>query len=159
MAKRAKKRVAVDSGVVIAQIIADRPEHAAGIASLFHEVDTDRVELFGSTLLLAEVLGGGFDYPVDARKEDAILNVLTNPNVITLVQVTRQVAAQARDYRRTYRLKTPDAVHLAKAVFAEVDLFMTIDTTDFPIGTTVNGVEIALPGSAFRASVLPPAGS
>lgn len=138
MAKSGRKRVAVDSGLVISRIIGDRPEHAAGIASLFHEVDTDQVQLFGSTLLLSEVLGGGFKDPVDPVKENAIFQVLDNPSVITLVQVTRQVAVQAREHRRTYHLETPDAIHLATAVFAEADIFMTIDT-DFPIGTRVNG--------------------
>lgn len=93
MAKSDKKpRVSVDSGLVISHIIGDLPQHANGIQSLFHEVDSDRVLLYGSTLLLTEVLGGGFKEPLDAAKENQILALLENPNVITLAQVTRQVA-------------------------------------------------------------------
>lgn len=155
MAKTEPKKVAVDSGLLIARIIGDRPEHAPGMASLFHEVDTQRVKLFGSTLLFPEVLGGGYDDPVDPVKENAIFSVLDNPTVITMVQVTRQVAVLARQFRRELRLKTPDATHLASAVFAGADIFMTIDEDDFDIGTTVRGVQLALPGSAFGEDVLP----
>lgn len=155
MAKAEPKKVAIDSGVLITRIIADRPEFVAGIASLFHEADSQKVKLFGSTLLFPEVLGGRYDDPVDQAKENAIFRVLDNPSVITMVQVTRQVAVLARDLRRELRLETPDATHLASAVFAGVDMFMTIDEKDFNIGSTVRGVEIALPGSALGEDALP----
>lgn len=155
MATTEPKKVAVDSGLLIARVIGDRPDHAAGIASLFHEVDTNKVKLFGSTLLFPEVLGGGYDDPVDAAKENAIFSVLDNPSVLTLVQVTRQVAVIARDLRRELHLQTPDAAHLASAIFAGVDIFMTIDE-DFHVGTTVRGTRIELPGSALGEEVLPP---
>lgn len=152
-----KPRIAVDSGTVISRIIGDLPQHAAGIESLFHEVDCDKVRLIGSTLLLTEVLGGGFSEPPDPAKENQILSLLENPRVITLAQVTRQVAMTARDLRRKYHLKSPDAIHLATAVFVGADSFMTTDEDDFPVGETVNGVRILLPASALGADVLPPA--
>ncbi|WP_114558171.1 type II toxin-antitoxin system VapC family toxin [Desertihabitans aurantiacus] len=155
MAKAEPKKVAIDSGLLIARITGDRPEHAPGIATLFHEADSQKVKLFGSTLLFPEVLGGGYDDPVDPAKENAIFRVLDNPSVITMVQVTRQVAVLARDLRRELHLKTADATHLASAVFAGVDMFMTIDENDFTIGSTVRGVEIALPGSALGEDALP----
>ncbi len=151
-----KPRIAVDSGLVISHVIGDLPQHANGIQSLFHEVDSDKVLLYGSTLLLTEVLGGGFKEPPDPAKENQILGLLENPNVITLAQVTRQVAMTARDFRRKFHLKSPDAVHLATAVFVGADAFMTTDEDDFPIGDTLNGVKILVPGSALGADVLPP---
>lgn len=158
MAKGDKRpRVAVDSGLVISHVIGDLPQHANGIQSLFHEVDSGRVSLYGSTLLLTEVLGGGFREPPDPAKENQILGLLENPNVITLAQVTRQVAMAARDLRRKLHLKSPDAIHLATAVFVGADAFMTTDESDFPIGDIVNGVKVLLPGSALGADVLPPA--
>lgn len=157
MARNDKKpRVAVDSGLVISHLIGDLPQHADGIQSLFHEVDLHKVVLCGSTLLLAEVLGGGFNQPPDLAKENQILSLLDNPNVITLAQVTRQVAMQAREFRREFHLKSPDAIHLATAVFVGADCFMTTDEDDFPIGDTVKGVQILLPRSALGADILPP---
>lgn len=156
MAKSEKKpRVAVDSGLVISHVIGDLPQHANGIQSLFHEVDSSRVLLYGSTLLLTEVLGGSFQEPPNPAKENQILSLLENPNVITLAQVTRQVAMTAREFRRRFRLKSPDAIHLATAVFVGANAFMTTDEDDFPIGDTVHGVKVLLPGSALGADVLP----
>jgi len=157
VARNDKPRIAVDSGIVISHVIGDLPQHAGGIRSLFHEVDTDQVLLYGSTLLLVEVLGGRFKKPPDSAKENQILSLLENPQVVTLAQVTRQVAMTARDFRRKYHLKSPDAIHLATAVFVGADAFMTTDADDFPIGGTVNGVKILLPASALGAEVLPPA--
>jgi predicted nucleic acid-binding protein len=154
VAKNKARKVAVDSCLVICRIIGDRPEYTSGIASLFHEVDTGEVVLFGSTLLLTEVVGGGFADPPDLAKENQIRMILENPKTITLVQVTRQVALIARDLRASHRLKTPDAIHLASAIFADVDIFMTTDKKDFPIGETVHGVEVSLPRSAWGNEIL-----
>jgi predicted nucleic acid-binding protein len=57
--------------------------------------------------------------------------------VITLAQVTPQVAMTARDSPKV-PLKSPDAIRLATASFVGVDVFMTTDEDDFPIGDTVN---------------------
>jgi predicted nucleic acid-binding protein len=107
-------------------------------------------------LLLTEVLGGGFSQPPDLAKENQILALLDNPNIITLVQVTRQVAMQAREFRQRFHIKSPDAIHLATAVFIGADSFMTTDEDDFPIGETVDGVRILVPHSALGADILPP---
>ena len=147
------RKVAVDSGVVIARVTGDRPEHADGIAALFHEIDSGKVELYGSTLLLVEVLDGGFKDPFDQTKENQILAVLDNPNVIRLVQGSRQAAMTARALRREYNLKVADSMHLASAIFAGIDKFMTIDD-GFPIGKTVRGVEVCYPDSAYGTPVL-----
>lgn len=155
MAKTDKHpRIAVDSYTVVSHIIGDLPQHAEGIESLFHEVDSGHVALFGSTLLLVEVLGGKFTDPPDPAKENRILALLGNPAVITLAQVTRQVGMIARELGRTYKLRTADATHLATAVYVGADVFMTADEKDFPIGDTVHGVKISFPGSAFGSPVL-----
>ncbi len=114
------------------------------------------VVLLGSVVLFTEVLGGGFNDPPDLAKENQIRAILENPKVITLAQVTRQVAMTARDLRPTYKLKVADSLHLATAVFVGADFLMTTDE-DFPIGQVVKGVKVVHPGSALGAEVLPPA--
>lgn len=151
-----RPRVAIDSNFVIAHVTGDRPEHAAGIASVLHEVDAQKIRLYGSTILITEVLGGCFDDPPDLAKENAIRAILENPSVITLAQVSRQVAQVARDLRPQYRLKVADSLHLATAVTLGVDAFMTMDDA-FPIGQTVKGVRVTYPESALGANILPPA--
>jgi predicted nucleic acid-binding protein len=130
---------------VISHVVGDHPEHASGIAGLFHDSDTGRVQLFGSTLLLVEVLGGGFNAPVDPEMENRILRLLRDPATMTLIPSSVQVGMLARELRSEFRLEAPDAIHLASAVFVGVDLFMTLDADDFPIGREVRGVRIELP--------------
>lgn len=148
-------RVCLDSSVVISYLVGDRPEHLPGMAGLFHDSDTGKVQLFGSTLLLAEVLGGGFSSAVDPEVENQTLRILRDPATMTLVPVSVQVGMLARELRREFRLETPDATHLASAVFAGVDSFMTLDTKDFPVGQVVRGVRVELPASPSGTLVLP----
>ena len=86
--------------------------------------------------------------------ENRIFSVLRNPETITLIQTSVQVGMIARDLRRQFRLKTPDAVHVASAVFAQVDAFMTTDER-LPIGQVVRGVPVRLPESLTGKLVLP----
>lgn len=141
--------------MVISYLVGNRPEHAAALAGLFHDSDTGKVQLFGSTLLLVEVLGGGFGTPVDQELENRILRILRDPATMTLVPLSVQVGMLARELSRDLRLKAPDATHLASAVFAGVDRFMTFDAKDFPMGSEVRGVRVELPASPSGTLVLP----
>jgi predicted nucleic acid-binding protein len=143
--------------VVISYVTGDHPEHAAGIAGLLHDSDTGKVQLLGSTLLLVEVLGGGLSAPVDPVMENRILRLLRDPETTTLIPTSVQVGLLAREVSRELRLKAPDAIHLASAVFVGADLFMTLDADDFPIGQEIRGVKVELPRSPSGTLVLPDA--
>lgn len=145
----------IDSSVLIAHLVGDHPEHADGISALLHDGSMKKAQIFGSTLLFAEVMGGGFDSPPDLAMENQILQVLRNPETLTLIQTSVQVGMLARQIRRDLRLKTPDAVHLASAIAIGADFFMTIDVKDFPIGETVKGVQVTLPHPPSGEFTLP----
>lgn len=157
--REAGPRICIDSGVVIARVTGDHPQHADGIAGLWDDADSGRVQLFGSTWLLAEALGGGYSEPPDPVREELILRVLRDSESISLVQTSVKVAMIARDLRRQLHLKTADAVHLASAVSVGADVFMTTDGDDFPIGDSVMGVSVSFPESPHGTLVIPnPAG-
>lgn len=158
MAKtRPTPRVCIDSSVVIAYLNGDQPQHTDGIASLFHDARAKRVQLLGSTLLLAEVMGGGYDATPDLAMDNRIFGILRNPETITLIQASLQVGMIARDLRRELRLKTPDAIHVASAIFAGVDAFMTTDER-LPVGKVIKGVPVRFPESPSGNLVLPSSG-
>ena len=140
-------RVGIDSCVVLAYLIGDQPRHGEGIRQLFFDVEAKEVRLYGSTLLLAEVLGGGFKAKIDPVMERRIDALLQNPDALTLVSAGVQVGLFARQFRREYGLKVADAIHLASAVFARVDVFVTTNDKDFPIGDSVQGVQVDYPRS------------
>ena len=154
MARRnALTSVCVDSSVVTARLTGDQPEHADGIAALFHEAQTGAVRLFGSTWLLAEVYGHPSTAPRNEELEARVMAVLDNPRAITLVQTTVEVGKIARDLRRGLVKETADAVHLASAIAIKADHFMTTDYR-LPIGQTVQGVLVGHPRSTTGQGVL-----
>lgn len=116
-----------------------------------HEVLTEvlrlgeirKVTLFISALSMVEVRGWRRNeaYPVD---EDArVLAMLDAPQFVP-VEFGRAVALRARAYTHRYGLANYDAIHLASAVQAQVDVLMTFDR-GFPRGQRVDGVWIDEP--------------
>lgn len=107
-------------GDLLLRALADQPDHPAG---------------FGSTMLIAETLVPGADDANRARVEE----ILRGLALLTLDQRTARTAALLRGL---YGLKAPDAVHLATAVNAGVDRFVTGNRRDF---ANVREIEIAHP--------------
>jgi uncharacterized protein len=94
----------------------------------------------GSTLLIPEVLS----HPLsrgDTVTQKSLELVLSR---LRLRPVDIEVAALATTMRVKYRLKTPDAVHLATAVLWGADRFHTNNSKDF--GQYIDEIEIVLPG-------------
>jgi predicted nucleic acid-binding protein len=81
-------------------------------------------ELFTSTLTLGEILvkpAEGGDAGLMARYEDAL------GRVATLLPFARETALRYADIRRDRSIRAPDAIQLACAATARIDLFVTND--------------------------------
>ncbi len=105
-------------------------------ADLDHELGNRVLELFrqdtrpagvGSTLLLAEVL-----VPRSEGRADEVDELGRLLQRLDLRPVDRRIAEVAAILRSKYRLKTADAVHLATALDAGADRFITNNSRDFP---------------------------
>lgn len=151
-------KVCVDSCVVLAYLLGDQPQHAEGIRQLFYDVEAKKARLYGSILLLAEVLGGSAKGPTDPRMDERVGALLLNPASITLIQAGVQVGMVARGLRREFGLKVADSLHLASAVVAKVEVFSTTNSKDFPMGRTVQGVLVDFPRSPSGNGYLPSGG-
>jgi predicted nucleic acid-binding protein len=81
----------------------------------------------GSALLLPELLSKPIRLGLDLER-DALLNILTTLDLIPLDTATAMLAAQLG---AAYKLKAPDAIHLATAVQAGSDVFVTNNARDF----------------------------
>lgn len=98
-------------------------------------LDRKEVQLVESVVIFAEV------YKQSENKNPAVRDVhdeklkdirlLLESQEVHLLDVTRPVIRQATEYRRDYRMKVPDAVHLATAVLNRCDWLVTYDG-DFP---------------------------
>jgi len=113
-------------------------------ADLDHQLGNRVLELFrpdtrpagvGSTLLLTEVL-----VPRTDGRADEIGRLLERLDLRT---VDRRIAEAAAILRGKYRLKTADAVHLATALDAGADRFITNNARDFP--KTITEIDITYP--------------
>lgn len=103
------------------------PDEVAGIEFHVREIDARRAHLVTSVLTLTEVLATG----VTSDKSDQLKRLFQRRNC-HLIDVTREVAEVAHDIRVIYqnqgrKVKTPDAIHLATAIFFGCPVFYTFD--------------------------------
>jgi predicted nucleic acid-binding protein len=129
---------AFDSDVLI---YAAEPGHVLGqrVAALFAHSSPETPAGIGSLLLLPEVLsrpmrGGKAE---ERDRLDAFLACLD------LHPVDAVIAQLATEFGATYRLRAVDAVHLATAVNAGADRFVTNNRRDFP--ATIEEIDIVYP--------------
>ena len=81
-------------------------------------------ELFTSTLTLGEILvkpAEAGDTPLGRRYEEAIVSAAT------LLPFARETALRYAEIRRDRTIRAPDAIQLACAAGARIDLFITSD--------------------------------
>lgn len=95
------------------------------IEEVLELADRRQIEVYASPVLLVEVRGQGRG-GTDAVVEQQALAILSGARLIN-VEFHRHVALRARDYVGQYRLRPLDAIHLASAVEAEVEVMWTLD--------------------------------
>jgi len=95
--------------------------------TLFGAVQRGVLEVLFSPVTIAEVLikpEGDAPRPwPDPHEADAIFDT----EGLILVQVDRTIGERTRSLRRRYKLKTPDAIHLACALEHDVAMLVTAD--------------------------------
>ncbi|WP_354006216.1 PIN domain-containing protein [Streptomyces sp. NBC_00059] len=119
-------------------------ETAHAVQSWLHAAVKGQVQLLTSTLTLAEARGDGRATDVEERRQ-RIRKVLLDP-CINLVEVTRRVGLIANDITVDRpRIRGADAAHLACAIYAKADIFLTRNFRDFESGDVYQGVKFQLP--------------
>ncbi len=121
---------AFDADVLIYAIV---PGHDLGrrVRALFPAAETEGTDLIagiGSVLLLPELL----TKPRRERSEDELQGLGALLSRLDLRPTDLATAELATTLGATYRLRAADAVHLATAVGAGADRFLTNNTSDFP---------------------------
>jgi predicted nucleic acid-binding protein len=149
------KRIYWDSCIFISYISGENRDQfeVAGIDDVVKDVDLNKIILVTSVVSRVEVLKDLGD------KREKYIAVLQNPN-IQEIDVNKVIGQMAGDIRYQFqqagknRLTTPDAVHLATALWAEVDEFHTFDGCGKPPGlldlnghTILKGLKIVKPHS------------
>lgn len=117
--------IAFDADVLVYTAI---PQHALGerIATLLQDANLDGRRV-GSTLLLPELL----IKPTRQNNDDERRSLLASLSYLKLLAAGETVAHLAVRLGAAYGLRMPDATHLATAVHAGADIFITNNRKDF----------------------------
>ena len=122
----------LDTSVFI-EVIAGQPK-APQCAEVLRAAEQGLTEVVISPVVQAELLkvstnGGTRDANCDAERD--MLRQYLRHAWLHMQPVTQRAGVLAQQYRWEYRLKTPDALHLACAIEAKSDVFETLNTNDF----------------------------
>lgn len=126
-----------DADVLVYAAMADHPL-GRRIRALFDEVPTGVVGL-GSVLLIPELLSK----PLRAGAPSDVAALASLLGRLDLRQVDHSTAELAAALGASYRLRAADAVHLATAVAAGADRFVTNNRKDF--AHSIAEIDIAYP--------------
>ncbi len=129
---------AFDADVLIYAAAKDHPI-GSRVAALFADADADAVGI-GSVLLLAEVLTQPMRDDPDSAETAALISLLSRLELRPLDETTARLALALAI---SYGLRAADAAHLATAIVAEADRFLTNNRKDFP--PTITEIDVVYP--------------
>jgi predicted nucleic acid-binding protein len=102
------------------------PQYIDRMDAIFKRLDSAKMQGFTSTITLTEVLM----LPIRVRRHDlesAYRNILLHNTSVSLIAVSAGIAEQAAHLRSLYNIRTPDALHVATAIYSGCDAFLTND--------------------------------
>lgn len=101
---------------------------AGPMSGLMASVERGEVQLLFSAITFAEVLFRPAARPPRPWPDPHPLDGIFDAAGLSLVQIDREVGEIARRFRRTYAIKTPDALHLACAAYYNADFLISRDS-------------------------------
>lgn len=108
------------------------------VAEILRLAQAGKITVFISVLSYVEVRGYSNNDPFPPERDHECVALLDSAHLVR-VEFARRIALRARRLAYEYRLKNFDAVHLASAIEAEADVFMSADR-DFAHGRMIEGV-------------------
>jgi len=103
-----------------------RPTYADKMQAIFQRMNRGQFEILCSVITLSETL----NKPIEANDQiliSAYTSLFENTSGVTLVSVNKEIARRAAYLRAQYKLKTPDALHVATALETGCQAFLTND--------------------------------
>ncbi|WP_367354784.1 type II toxin-antitoxin system VapC family toxin [Atribacter sp.] len=97
---------------------------------LFSGIENGSFQALNSVLTITEILVKPQSLGLQNVVDEYIALLGTYPN-LKIIPLTLDIAVRAAEIRSTYKLRTPDAIHLATAWENQATLFLTNDL-DFP---------------------------
>ena len=113
-----------DSCLFIALLTGRELEHVKIIRELYEQAQKGTIQIVASNFVLAEVWPGKKATTRDAQIVDELLESHDSP--VQFYGVTPHIAREARKIGAAFSsITVPDAIHLATAITAQADVFLT----------------------------------
>lgn len=106
--------------------VEQHPKYIERMRVVFQNVNQGATQVITSAITLTEVLV----MPIEKGQEGyqrEYRAMLLNTRSIKTIPVSVAIAEQAAELRAKYRLRTPDAIHVATALVSKCDAFLTND--------------------------------
>ena len=116
------KKVFLDTNIFI-YLIEEHPRYVRKIDDLLRLLERDKYEIITSTLTVGEIL----TKPYKENRSDLIKTYHAFFEEMVLIDLNSDIASLFAKMRVQCGIKTPDAVQIASAMYAEADLFVTND--------------------------------
>ena len=119
------KQVYLDTNIIIYLLEGFEP-HTTILSQLLQAIEQGQITCITSELTVAEVLVRPFKREA-ADHIKTYTDALNDPRLVTLKPVTYQTFVDAAFTRAETGMKLPDAIHVAAALQANCDIFLTND--------------------------------
>ncbi|MBK8025077.1 MAG: type II toxin-antitoxin system VapC family toxin [Chloroflexi bacterium] len=106
--------------------VEENPNYLDRVRYVFQQAASGRFMIVTSTISLTEVLVLPMQTG-NSQYENAYRAMLMNSENVSTVAVSPAIAEQAAFLRAKYRLRTPDALHIATAIVSECEAILTND--------------------------------
>jgi predicted nucleic acid-binding protein len=116
------KKAFLDTNLFI-YLIEENELHLHKVHNLLKFLEKNEYEIITSTLTLGEIL----TKPYKDNRLDLVETYKEFFSEMEMVELNSEIAYLFAKVRADYKIKTPDAVQLASAVYAKADLFVTND--------------------------------
>lgn len=134
------RRVALDTNILIYHL-EDHPTWSDFTTRLFDRIESGRLHAIVSALALHEVLTGVHKSGFGDQAPTYRNLLLSFPN-LSVVPFDAECAAISAELKARHGLRTPDAIHLATAIHAGAEAFVTNDEAF----RKVDDIKVRFPG-------------
>lgn len=94
--------------------------------SIIEQIKLKKPKTYTTTLTISEILTGVFEKGME-NKVTRYLEFISGNGLINVLDLDVQIAILTAQLRARFKIKTPDAIQLGSALFAECSLFISAD--------------------------------
>ena len=119
------KFLALDTPVFI-YFLESHPVYFSLVKDIFTRIEKNELRATASSLAFTEIFVPGYRQKIDSQVLE-VFRLLTNFPNLHFVDISPSIAREAARIQTIYKLRTPDALHVASALEVRADALVTND--------------------------------